>query len=341
MGIITKEVEIRLWGQNIRHYHNLGYKGKRGDIILVKVNDLQDGCNVKIQYLCDYCKKEILTMSYADYIRRTKEVNKMACKQCYSQKCKETNLIRFGETSYAKTKEYQEKRMNTTMSRYGVEHYSKTQEYKEKWNNTCIERYGDSYRKQFMNKAFDTFYNKTGYSFPSQSPDVREKIVNAMNENGSVKCSLQQRYIFNLYNNNDNNVLLNYPIGKKFFADIGFVNEKIDIEYDGGFHGGAVKLGVITQEQFDKTEIIRNNVIKKEGYKQMRIISTKDLLPSDTILLQMLSQAKEYFSSTNHTWISYDIDNSRMINAENKDSNGVFFNFGELRKIKEISSEVA
>ena len=175
MPILTREVEVKLWGQNVKHYKNLGYDGKRGDIITVKVEDLQDGSNASIQYLCDYCGKEIITIVYADFTRRTKEVNKMACKHCYPQKVKETNLLRFGTSSYAQTDEFHKKMEDIMILKYGVKHYSKTKEYKEKWNKTCLERYGEDYRKKFMNKAFETFSNKTGYDYPSQSPNVREK----------------------------------------------------------------------------------------------------------------------------------------------------------------------
>ena len=53
---------------------------------------------------------------------------------------------------------------------------------------------------------------------------------------------------------------------------------------------------------------------------------------------KMLEQAKQYFNATNHTWVAYDIDTSLVRNAENKE--GVFFDFGELRKIKNQVKEV-
>ena len=65
----------------------------------------------------------------------------------------------------------------------------------------------------------------------------------------------------------------------------------------------------------------------------MRIISSKDKLPSDEILLQMLSEAKQYFSDyPNHSWIEFNIDTSTVRDAEQKDS--VFFDYGKLRNIK-------
>ena len=376
MGIITKEVEVKLWGKNIKHYNSLGYKGKHGDILIVKVEDLQNGSNAKIQYLCDYCKKEVLTMTYADFVRRTKEINKMAYKKCVPQKLQDVMNIR-----------------------YGVNHYSQTQDYKNKFHNTCMDKYGETYRKQFMDKAFKTFLDKTGYNFPSQSPKVREKVIQtcikhygvdtpllseevyektkktnlerygcfipsqslkvkekmiqtnfarygyrstlqspeirekitqSFYTNSSQKASKQQHYICNLYQG-----ILNFPV-KKYNVDIYLSKYNLVVEYDGGGHMLNVVTGKLTQEEFNQKEIIRNNIIKYEGYKQMRIVSTKDLLPSDSVLLQILDYACDYFSQyPEHSWIEFNIDTSLIRNAEYKD--GIFFNYGELHAIKSVS----
>ena len=104
------------------------------------------------------------------------------------------------------------------------------------------------------------------------------------------------------------------------------------IEYDGGGHDLNVKLGSITQKEFNQKEIIRNNIIKRNGYKQMKIISSNDKLPSDDVLLKMLSDTRQYFiDHPNHSWIEFNIDNSIVRNAENK--NGISYDFGDLRKI--------
>lgn len=379
MGILTKEVEVKLWGNNIKHYHDLGYDGKHGDVITVKVEDLSDGSNVRIEYLCDYCNKEIMTIAYADYKRRTNEVNKMACRNCFTKKAKETNLLRYGAPSYAKTNEFHEIMRDMMSVKYGVQHYSQTKEYKEKWHNTCKERYGKDYRKQFIDKAFETFHRKTGYDYPSQSPEVKEKIIQSYIDhygvsnpqlssevrkqtertclerygcttpfqsseiknkiaqisykNGTVPTSKQQLYIFNLYKLVDDMVQLNYPISH-FNADFCFFEEKLDIELDCGGHNLSVKTGQLTQEQFDKKELIRDRVIKNEGYKIIRIKSKTDKLPHDETLLQMLFEARNYFYKyPNHSWIEYDIDNSIVRNAECK--NGVQYNYGTLRRIKD------
>ena len=104
-------------------------------------------------------------------------------------------------------------------------------------------------------------------------------------------------------------------------------------EYDGGGHFLNVITGKITEGEHLKKEIVRFSVIKKEGYKQMRIISLKDELPSDQILFQMLSEARNYFLKyPNHSWIEFDIDLSIVRNAEYKD--GFRYDYGELRTIK-------
>lgn len=379
MPILTKEVEVKPSGRSLKYYRNLGYDAKCRKPLMVKVDDLSNGSNVKIQYLCDYCKEEVVTMTYADYKRRTKEVNKMACRHCFVEKAEETTILRYGSTSYAKTNEFRETMKNMMTEKYGVQHYSKTKEYKEKWCNTCEERYGKDYRKQFINRAFETFHSKTGYDYPSQSPEVREKITKSYinhygvvnpqlssevrektektclerygcstplqseevkdkiartsYKNGTVITSKQQIYLFNFYKSIDDSIQLNYPISH-FNADICFLKEKLDIELDCGGHNLSVKIGQLTQEQFDKKELIRDKVIKNEGYKIIRIKSDTNKLPCDEILLQMLFDAKQYFYNyPNHSWIEFDIDNSMVRNAENKDS--VRYDYGELRKIKD------
>lgn len=78
MGLITKEVEVRLKGSNVKYFESLGYEiprrlNQRGRIsvpqdatIIVKVEDLQKGSNVKVNTNCDCCKRE-KSMTYNMY----------------------------------------------------------------------------------------------------------------------------------------------------------------------------------------------------------------------------------------------------------------------------------
>lgn len=351
MGIVTKEVEVNPRGAMIQYYKDKGYDARYGQTLLVEVEDLPKRSSMVIQVLCDICKENEMSTTYCNYNKSIENTGSYACKKCAYEKVRLTNIRKYGVDNYAKTKECQEKIRSTIKSLYGVEHYSQTREYKEKFRNTCTDKYGESFGQRFAEKAAESFRNKTGYDYPSQSPEVREKMINSYIEhygsdnpakssevrtkisqtlyaNYSQKVSKQQNYINNLYHG-----VLNFPV-KYYNVDIYLSDDNLTIEYDGGFHLGNVITGRETMEKHLQKEIIRNNVIKKEGYKQMRIISTTDKLPSDNILLQMLSDTKSYFSQyPNHSWIEFNIDTSTVRNAEHKD--GIPYSFGSLRTIKE------
>lgn len=271
------------------------------------------------------------------------------------EKRKQTFIERYGVENPSLNKEIREKAINTIFERYGVENVFLNEEIQNKKNEILIQRYGTQYPLQnkecfeklkqtnmerygveFVSqleeskeKAKQTNLEKYGYENPMQSPEFYEKWF-AKNGSNFVKHSRQQQYLCDLYGG-----ILNHPF-KCFALDIYLEKDKLDIEFDGSGHRMSIALGGISEEEFEKKELYRNVAIKREGYKQMRIISSKDLLPSDSTLLKMLSQAKEYFSNyPERSWIEYNIDTSTVRNAEQKD--GVFFDYGELRKIKEVA----
>ena len=301
--LTTKEVEVRLNGNNVNYYKQLGYdipmrkasesmKYQGFDYvtdftksIIVKIEDLPLHSSVLVDSTCDYCGQAKQPIKYADYNRQTKNGTlKCCCEKCASFKRKEVIFERYGYESPMQVPEFREKVWQTNHIRYG-------------------------------------------HKAPAQSLEVREKMVQTFYANSSQKASKQQRYICNLYQG-----CLNFPV-KYYCADICLPNDNLVIEYDGSGHNLSVMYGVETEKECRQKEIVRYNVIKKEGYKQMRIISESNKLPSDSTLLQMLSEAKQYFSETNHSWCSYDIDKSLLFNAEHKD--GISYNFGKLRTIKD------
>lgn len=375
--LLTKEVEVKLSSRTVKYYENLGYeipmkKASKSykeiynkeyvyDFsipIKIKVEDLTKGCNAEIQVLCDYCKDEIITMKYCTYLNTLKHINKSACQKCKGKKEREIFLIKYGVQNPSQLEEFKEKYRHSCIEKYGVDNYFKTEEFNEKrkvsmnekygveyplqsekiqkkWIDTCISKYGFSNpakAQEVKDKAAKTCTKRYGDIAPAKSLEVREKIVKTLYDNSSQKSSRQQRYICKLFSG-----VLNFPV-KYYNADIYLPNDNLIVEIDFGGHTLSVKTGKITQEEFNKKEIVRNNVIKREGYKQMRIISSKDYLPSDKILLQMLEYTKEYFSSyPNRSWIEFNIDSSSIRNAEQKE--GVFFNYGTLRKIKKSDIE--
>lgn len=291
--LLTKEIEVKLSSATAKYYEELGYsipmkkstkssykKYKKEFVydlsktIIIKVEDLPKGSNVKVKVLCDYCQNETMLVPYFKYLESIKLVNKSACKNCkrkkqddcnflkygvsntsqldlVKEKIKNTNIQRYGVDNPIKLLEFRKKMESTMEELYGVKHYSQSQDYKKKFHNTCVEKYGEDYGQQFIEKAFESFYDKTGYKYPSQSPKVREKIIQSLiNEygvdspskslevrekisktlyaNSSQKASKQQKYICKLYQGT-----LNFPI-KNYNVDICLLNDNLIIEYDGG-----------------------------------------------------------------------------------------------------------
>ena len=308
--ILSKEVEVRLNAFNVEYYKSLGYE--------IPMKRATTSSYKKYKKFLVYDFNQTLKVKIEDLPKGSNVRVEVLCDWCQKNKA----LIQYGtynksiniSGNYACKECGAEKRNQIVYEKYGVDNVAQIDEVKRRMKTTSKERYG--------------------YDNPAKSPKVKEKISQTLYANSSQRTSRQQTYLFNLYKSTDSTTELNYPISH-FNADICLSNEKIDIEYDGGFHNGTVQTGRLTQEEFDHKELIRDKIIKSEGYKIIRIKSNSDKLPSDHILLQMLSEAKQYFSETAHSWMTFDIDNSRMINAENKDANGIPYSFGELRKIKD------
>ena len=330
--LLTKEVEIRLCPKNINHYNSKGYTGKIGDVITVKTEDLTKGSHIKVEVLCDYCKTTISHASYCDYVKSINDSGTHACSKCKFIKIRETNRAKYGFDYSLQNESIREKGRKSNLQKYGVENPMQSKEIKEKAKKTLLKKYGvenASQSEEIKKKKSDTFYERYGVTSSLQLDSVREAWSKSAYENGKVNTSKQQLYLHNLYGGE-----LNYPISR-YSADIYLIDEKIDIEYNGGGHLLDVKTGKITLGEQKKREYWRSTFLKSKGCKIMTIISDRDYLPSDEILLEMLEQARTYFTTTSHTWIEYNIDTSTMRNAENKD--GIYFDYGDLRKIKEAS----
>lgn len=94
MGLITKEVEVKLGGRNISYYENKGYKiprhiGKNGKLsvkqgttIWVDVEDVDTNCKSIVEYDCDCCKS-ITKGEFRQYVGLKKIDGKNYCAPCY------------------------------------------------------------------------------------------------------------------------------------------------------------------------------------------------------------------------------------------------------------------
>lgn len=244
------------------------------------------------------------------------------------EKANNTNLERYGTIYPAQNDEIKIKTVNTNLERYGYESVCESPIVKEKIQNTNLQKRGVRYPMQsedVRNKSKETVIKKYGVDNVNKCPEIRLKCIRTLYQNGTVSTSKQQIHICELYGGK-----LNYPISY-YNADIVLLADKIVVEYDGGGHDMCVKFGDVTQEDFDVKERKRFYAIKAQGFKQIHIISRMDKLPSDNKLLEILDISKQYFNTTKHTWINWDIDESKYYNAENP--NGILFDYGEIKKL--------
>ena len=259
--LISKEVEVKLYGKKIKHYESLGYvlpkrKTKdgmcvpRGATLKVKIEDVPLGSHIDVQVKCDYCGKHYLTR-YDGYIKRKQnDIPLDCCNDCKPRKNKELNMLR-----------------------YGVENQFQRENIKIKIKEVMLEKYGANH--------------------PMKVQTIKEKAMKRMSDNNGIECSKQQIYLCQLFKGE-----LNYidDSTKGYVIDIALKDKKIAIEYNGGGHDLQVKLGNVSLEEFNNKEIIRYQTLKRNGWKQIKIYSPCDYLPSDDILLAELDKALEWLS---------------------------------------------
>lgn len=92
MCLLNTEVMIGINSSNVKYYENLGYiipkhldshkkmRYKNGTKINVKIDDLQHGSGVKLDAMCDNCRKEYI-ISYNNYVRSNHN-GKTYCRLC-------------------------------------------------------------------------------------------------------------------------------------------------------------------------------------------------------------------------------------------------------------------
>ena len=278
-----------------------------------------------------FFNKEIRDKRNMTLVERYGTLYPLQNEECF-EKMKKTNMEKYGAEFIPQLEETKQKVKQTSLKKYGVENPFQSEEVQEKIKKTNMEKYGVECLlslPSFHKRSREIEMERYGVYHHLQNPEILAKQKETFYKNGTCPTSKQQNYLHKLYGGE-----LNYCL-KMYNLDIYLPNEKINIEFDGSGHSLGVKRGNITQEEFDRKEIIRNNTIKRENIKQMRIISPNDKLPSDDILLQMLQDARQYFSDCpSHSWIEFNISTSSIRSAEYKD--GVFYNYGELHTVKEI-----
>lgn len=324
--LITKEVILKWHNSTRKYYESLGYKfTKYGDEFVVKIEHLTKGNGVLIDIQCDYCDEKF-QRKYWEHHRCLKEsyTKKDCCgdSKCMQKKTMETNLNKYGVISTLQLEEVKEKSRQTLLNNYGVTSPMASEVIQDKFKETNMDRYGFEFpvfNEEVNNKRLQTLMDNHGVSVPMHSIEIKEKQRQTLYENGTAPSSTQQTYICKLVNGE-----LNFPISS-LSLDVAFPNEKIYIEFDGSGHDLQVKRGEMTREKFIRNETVRYHMLKRQGWKQIKIKSPYDYLPSDDVLLKEIEKANEWFASDEDGHWHYIVDLGKKMNHEV---------YGRLRKIK-------
>jgi len=351
--LVSKTAVVKWNSKNREYYTGKGYTfTKWKDDIVVSVEDLPQYSQTLVEVGCDYCGGTF-PRKYSSYLQlKNNEFNsKDACQECRGPKYNETiknkynvdniwqideikqkqiktNIEKFGTENPFGSEVIKDKIRKTNKERYGVESPLQNSEIYEKLKQTNVERYGCENVFQDLSiqeKYKVTMLKRYGVDHPHHIKGITEKVMikkaKTLYLHSTTPVSKQQIYLHNLFGGE-----LNYPVGS-YNLDIK-LEDNIYVEYDGGGHDLNVKLGQITQTKFDDKQIKRNYFLKNLGWKMIRLVSIKDYIPSDDIILKMIEEAKDYLEA-GHSWIKFDVDSSKVITSQYEKD----YEFGKLHRV--------
>ena len=307
MGLVVPQiVRVKTSKKTCKYYREKGYEFEKwGDFIEVNVLDLPKRSGTKVKIICDVCGKEA-EICYGDFVGYNEE-NKLIT--CASNSCKH--------------KKYED----TCTKKYGVNNPFQSHEIKEKIKATWKNNYGEDITSPFQlesvkEKSKQTMLNNYGVEHTSQNRELLNKMLDSFQFNGTGPCSRAQKYIHFLIGGVLNKRVCNSLV------DICFEEEKIAIEYDGGGHflGDIMNGNAFPTKEALLKEKNREDSIVNKGYKVIRFIATKDRIPSDEVILNLI----EEFKNSDFKVVRIDFEKGTI----EKDYNEKWHcNFGELRKI--------
>ncbi|NPV12859.1 MAG: hypothetical protein HPY57_13895 [Ignavibacteria bacterium] len=197
--IITTVVHVKIQGPNIKHYRQLGYDVKVGEILTIPIEHLSKKSHQKIKIKCDVCgiEKETFYFAYTKYLEKSPD-NKYRCNKCNIALREKTCLEKYGVKNSIQSEEIKEKRTRLFLEKYGVKHYNKLDIFKEKRKNTNLEKYGvESPMKDetIKSKQLKTTFDKFGVKCSLQNENVKIKTLKTMNDKYGVDYSMQNTEI--------------------------------------------------------------------------------------------------------------------------------------------------
>lgn len=309
-------VEIRWNPMNKSFYENKGYiYTGMGDVVLVKVEDLQPSSRIKVKVVCDYCCKEIEMFMYA-YTSSTKNRDTVACGDCKIKKTKRTLLKTYGVENCMQMPNIRDKMFETLEKRYGVSVPSQLPQHKEAIKNydkeaakkqyiqTCLDKYGvDNTSKlpSTISKMKNTCREKYGGESSQCDPSVHYKTIQSMLNGGNMLTSKPEREMVELLKSiyGDSCCYPQYNFSKCCFDCLLEVQGvKIDIEYDGKYWHNQT-------EEIDKR---RDFYVMRQGIKVLRFRGNTKPPSKD-----MITKGVDYLVNSEHHHLIIDIEEEDIV----------------------------
>lgn len=271
-------------------------------------------------------------------------------------KARETCKKKYGVDNPSKAQEVKDKKKETCQEHYGVDHPAQAQEVQEAIKTTCRNKYGCDYAlqneeiqnkiketckkkygaensfgsKEIQNKSKKTWQKNYGEDIinPGQAPEVKDKIFDSFQFNGTGPSSRAQRYICYILNG-----ILNKNICSSL-VDIYMEKENIIIEYDGSGHFLKDKMNgnLLPTKKSLLYEKQREDRIINNGYRMIRFIAAKERIPSDKVILNLINE----FKNSSFKVIRIDFEEGTIEKDYNEK---MIYNFGKLRRITKKNLE--
>ena len=230
-------------------------------------------------------------------------------------------------TSPFQLESVREKSKQTLLKNHGVDNPFESKEIQDKIKNTWQKNYGENITnpmqvESIKDKIKTTCRGRYGTDNAMQNEEIKNKVLDSFQFNHTGPSSRAQRYI---------NYILNGTLNKHIcgsLADIYIEKENIIIEHDGSGHflNDIINGNKIPTKESLLYEKEREDKIINNGYRIIRFIATKDRIPSDEVILNLV----EGFKNSDFKVIRINFEE----NTIDRDYDEKWYcNFGKLRNI--------
>ena len=203
MLILPQTIIISWNKKNRKYYESLGYIfTKNNEKIEIDVLQLPYKSKIKVNCICDYCKKNVKKLFKIVNPNRNvkfKAELKDICKnhtKCFHKKLKELNLERYGVKNTSQRPEIKAKCKQTCLNKYGVVSPMLNKDIQEKAKQTCLKKFGtkNAFQSEIIkNKIKKTFLKRYNVETPSHSEEIQNRTKQTNLKKYGVEYAIQAK----------------------------------------------------------------------------------------------------------------------------------------------------